>query len=30
MLNYLRITKLKVGLVISFAKARLGWERIIL
>lgn len=30
MLNYLRITKLKVGLIINFKKPRLEWERIVL
>ena len=30
MLNYLRITKLKVGLIINFKHARLEWERVIL
>jgi GxxExxY protein len=28
MLNYLRITKLRVGLIINFKHARLEWERI--
>ena len=30
MLNYLRITKLRVGLILNFKHARLEWERIIL
>jgi GxxExxY protein len=30
MLNYLRITKLKVGLIVSFKHPRLEWERVIL
>ena len=30
MLNYLRITKLKVGLIINFKKPRLEWERTVL
>ncbi len=30
MLNYLRITGLRVGLVINFHKPKLEWERIIL
>ena len=30
MINYLKITGLKVGLIINFAKPRLEWERIIL
>ena len=30
MLNYLRITKLKVGLILSFKHPRLEWERIVL
>jgi GxxExxY protein len=30
MLNYLRITKLPVGLIINFEKPKLEWERIIL
>lgn len=30
MLNYLRITGLKVGLVINFKRSKLEWERIIL
>ena len=29
MLNYLRITKLRVGLILNFKNARLEWERII-
>ena len=30
MLNYLRITRLKVGLILNFKHARLDWERIVL
>lgn len=30
MLNYLRITKLKVGLIINFKHPKLEWERIVL
>ena len=30
MLNYLRITGLKVGLIINFKKQKLEWERIVL
>jgi GxxExxY protein len=30
MLNYLRITKLRVGLILNFKHARLEWERVIL
>jgi GxxExxY protein len=30
MLNYLRITKLRVGLILNFKNARLGWERVVL
>ena len=30
MLNYLRITKLKVGLILNFTHARLEWERVVL
>ncbi len=30
MLNYLRITALRVGLIINFKKPKLEWERIIL
>jgi GxxExxY protein len=30
MLNYLRITKLRVGLILNFRYARLQWERLIL
>lgn len=30
MLNYLRITKLRVGLILNFKNAKLEWERIIL
>jgi GxxExxY protein len=30
MLNYLRITKLKVGLILNFKHARLDWERVVL
>ncbi len=29
MLNYLRITRMPVGLIINFKKAKLEWERII-
>ena len=29
MLNYLRITKLRVGLILNFKNARLEWERIV-
>jgi hypothetical protein len=29
-LNYLRITKLRVGRIINFQKPKLEWERIIL
>jgi hypothetical protein len=27
--NYLRITKLRVGLILNFRHARLEWERIV-
>jgi GxxExxY protein len=30
MLNYLRITKLRVGLILNFRHARLEWERLVL
>jgi GxxExxY protein len=30
MLNYLRIKKLRVGLILNFKHARLEWERIVL
>src|SRR6266478_2826926 len=30
MLNYLRITKLPVGLILNFKHARLEWERVVL
>ena len=30
MLNYLRITKLRVGLIINFHKPKLEWERVVL
>ena len=30
MLNYLRITGLKVGVILNFRRAKLEWERIIL
>lgn len=30
MLNYLRITGLRVGLVVNFKKARLEWKRVVL
>ena len=30
MLNYLRITRLKVGLILNFKRPKLEWERIIL
>jgi len=30
MMNYLRITKLKVGLIVNFKQARLEWGRIVL
>jgi GxxExxY protein len=30
MMNYLRITKLRVGLILNFQHARLEWERIVL
>ncbi len=30
MLNYLRITKLRVGLILNFKKPKLEWERIVL
>ena len=30
MLNYLRITGLKVGVILNFRKPKLEWERIVL
>jgi hypothetical protein len=30
MLNYLRITGLKVGVILNFKRAKLEWERIVL
>ena len=30
MLNYLRIAKLRVGLILNFKNARLDWERVVL
>ena len=30
MLNYLRIAKLRVGLIVNFKHARLQWERVVL
>lgn len=30
MLNYLRITKLRVGLILNFKHARLEWDRLVL
>jgi GxxExxY protein len=30
MMNYLRITKLRVGLILNFQHARLEWERVVL
>ncbi|MBI3884323.1 MAG: GxxExxY protein [Opitutae bacterium] len=30
MLNYLQITKLRVGLIINFSKPKLEWERLVL
>ena len=30
MLNYLKITKLRVGLILNFKQAQLEWERIVL
>lgn len=30
MLNYLRITQLRVGLILNFKHARLEWERVVL
>ena len=30
MLNYLKITKLRVGVILNFKHARLEWERIVL
>jgi GxxExxY protein len=30
MLNYLKITRLKVGVILNFRRAKLEWERIVL
>lgn len=30
MINYLRITKLRVGVILNFSRAKLEWERIVL
>jgi hypothetical protein len=30
MLNYLKITGLKVGVILNFKRAKLEWERIVL
>jgi len=30
MLNYLRVTGLRVGLIINFKRAKMEWERIVL
>jgi GxxExxY protein len=30
MLNYLRITKLRVGVILNFKNSKLEWERIVL
>ncbi|MHB8523482.1 MAG: GxxExxY protein [Limisphaerales bacterium] len=30
MLNYLKITKLRVGVILNFKHAKLEWERIVL
>jgi GxxExxY protein len=30
MLNYLRITNLRVGVILNFKRAKLEWERIVL
>lgn len=30
MLNYLRITKLRVGVILNFKRRKLEWERIVL
>jgi GxxExxY protein len=30
MLNYLRITTLRVGVILNFKRAKLEWERIVL
>jgi GxxExxY protein len=30
MINYLRITKLRVGLIVNFHKPKLEWERVVL
>ena len=29
MLNYLKITRLRVGVILNFAKPKLEWERIV-
>ena len=29
LINYLRITKLRVGLILNFRYAKLGWERVV-
>jgi GxxExxY protein len=29
LMNYLRITKLRVGLILNFRYAKLGWERVV-
>ncbi|MCI0537526.1 MAG: hypothetical protein L0Z50_20110 [Verrucomicrobiales bacterium] len=29
-MNYLRITKLRVGLILNFKSAKIEWERIVL
>jgi hypothetical protein len=30
MINYLRITKLRVGLIVNLHKPKLEWERVVL
>jgi GxxExxY protein len=30
MLNYLRVTGLKIGVILNFKHARLEWERVVL
>lgn len=30
MINYLKITRLKVGVILNFKRAKLEWERIVL
>ena len=30
MINYLRISKLRVGLVVNFKRPKLEWERVVL